>query len=583
MSFNTHRMKKITVVFCAVLIGCFGCNKQPKGKTAQSLLTDSERTQITSESKPSLNENSIQFTSVAASSGMQFTYTNGARGNVLMVESTGGGAGWLDFDVDGRPDAYFCQGCDPVQSQSPNQPLDAIFRQVAGSQFESTTSAARIDERRYGQGVCIGDYNDDGFDDVYVTNVGRNTLWRNMGDGTFVDVTDEAGVGVDRWSSSAAFADLDLDGDLDLYVCTYCIYDVTNPIDCRDVQGRKRTCHPKDVAPWPDECFFNQGDGTFRAEAKERGLFGPGNKALGVIVSDFDKDGDPDIYIANDTTENFYFENNGSTQFRELAQRKGCAVNRNGMRQASMGLAFGDFDRDGWQDFYSTHFYADSNTLYRNLGGNKGFEDATGHTNLHEPTLNYLGFGTVMYDFDQNGTMEIVVANGHVESQIGEALYAMRPQLFTYNGEAFDELENDVGDYFQKRFVGRGIASADFDNDGDLDLLMVHQNAPAELLRNDAKRGAWLKVLLRGRGVNRRGVGCWIELLTPGGEKFTQELCGGSSYVSSMQPCLIFGIGNEKGPVELTIHWPGEAPQTMKGVELNQTILVEQRESASKR
>lgn len=494
-----------------------------------------------------------------------------------MVESTGGGAGWLDYDADGRPEPYFCQGSDPTAAVDEKQPNDAFFRQVTGGGFANTTAAARIAEFRYGQGICVGDYNDDGFDDVYVTNVGRNTLWRNMGDGTFLDVTDEAGVGDERWSSSAAFADLDLDGDLDLYCCNYCIYDVLNPIICRDALGQKRTCHPKDVEPWPDECFMNQGDGTFKAEAKQRGLFGSGNKALGVVVSDFDQDGDPDIYVANDTTDNFYFENDGKAQFRELAKRKGCAVNRIGVRQASMGLAFGDFDRDGWQDFYSTHFYADSNTLYRNLGGKKGFEDVTGFTQLHEPTLAYLGFGAVMQDFDQNGDMELLVANGHVDSLIGEPLYKMRPQLFTYaDDDVWTEIKSNAGDYFQQRYVGRGVATADIDDDGDLDVLMVNQNSPCELLKNESERGNWLKCTFRGHAANRRGVGCRVVVETANGNKRCAELCGGSSYASSMQPCLAIGLGDEKGPLKVTVYWPGKETQVLNNVSVNQSIVIEQ-------
>lgn len=548
-------------------------------KTKPSPLAPSQRTESGQELQTVSIAKRLRFAAAAKPLGLDFMYSNGAVGESLMVESTGGGMGWLDFDVDGRPDAYFCQGGKPDAPSDPSQPNDAVFRQVAGGQFLNETSAARIEEFFYGQGVCVGDYNDDGFDDIYVANVGRNTLWRNMGDGSFLDVTEEAGVGDPRWSSSAAFADLDLDGDLDLYCCNYCIYDVYHPIECRDANGQKRTCHPKDVPPWPDECFINQGDGTFTREAQKRGLFGPGNKALGVIAADFDLDGDLDIYIANDTTENFYFENNGKGFFKELAQRKGCAVNRNGSRQASMGLAFGDFDRDGWQDFYATHFYADSNTLYRNLGGKKGFEDVTGFMNLHEPTLAYLGFGSVMQDFNQDGHMELLVANGHVESKIGDALYAMRPQLFTYNGDSFDEIKESAGSYFQGRYVGRGVATADIDDDGDLDVMMVHQNTPSELLLNESDRGAWLKLTFCGRAANRRGVGCHAIVETASGRRFSAELCGGSSFASSMQPCLVFGLGNEEKPLTVTVRWPGGAKQVLKNVAVNQAILVEQQAS----
>lgn len=560
-----------------------GCGSEPP-KPANSFVSSSEAKP--SEEKPTEEElrrpkeakpAALKFHRAARESGLEFAYTTGATGQALMVESTGGGAGWLDFNVDGRPDVYFCQGINFAAAVDDAQPNDALFLQVEGHHFANVTDQARIKDLHYGQGVCVGDYNDDGFDDVFVTNVGRDTLWRNMGDGTFLDVTEEAGVSDDRWSSSAAFADLDLDGDLDLYCCHYCAYDARNPIQCLDAEGRRRVCHPKDLDPSPDECFFNQGDGTFRAEAKQRGLFGPGNKGLGVVISDFDLDGDPDIYVANDTTEAFFFENDGQTKFREVAQRKGCAVNRNGVRQANMGVGFGDFDHDGWQDFYITTFYADSNTLFRNLGGKRGFEDVTAYSQLHEPTLGYLGFGAVMQDFDQNGTMELLIANGHIDSQIGESLYKMRPQLFTYEEPVWTELDAAACDYFEDRVVGRGLATADYDGDGDLDALFIHQNSPSELLRNDSRRGGWLKCSFRGSTSNRRGIGCRAVVETPSGKKYTAELCGGSSYASTMEPCLVFGLGEEAGPVKLTVIWPGGEKQVIENVVVNQALVIEQR------
>ncbi|MBC8289136.1 MAG: VCBS repeat-containing protein, partial [Planctomycetes bacterium] len=264
----------------------------------------------------------VRLKDVARDLGLQHEYQNGATGKLLMVESIGGGCGWLDFDRDGHLDACFVQGGDPAAA-SPDQRLpDQLFQQIAG-RFVAVDSEIGISDRLYGQGISVGDFDDDGFDDVYITNVGRNSLWRNMGDGSFEDVTEVAGVGDARWSSSVAWADLDLDGDLDLYVCNYLQYDPYDPLKC-EKDDRPALCHPRQLPAWPDECYRNRGDGTFEPVAKKWGLFGPGNKGLGVAILDFNQDGWPDIYVANDTTANFLFLNQQGKGFKESALRLGC-------------------------------------------------------------------------------------------------------------------------------------------------------------------------------------------------------------------------------------------------------------------
>ncbi|HVW02550.1 MAG TPA: FG-GAP-like repeat-containing protein, partial [Planctomycetaceae bacterium] len=445
-----------------------------------------------------------RFEEVASQAGLEFTYTNGASGRVLMVEATGGGAGWLDFDSDGWLDVYFCQGGDPASESRESEPVDQLFRQVEPGRFVSVTAAATVAEHQYGQGVAVADFDDDGFDDIYVTNVGQNTLLRNQGDGTYLDVTPEAGVAGKLWSTSAAWGDLDGDGDLDLYVCNYVDYDPYHPILC-GTREKPGTCHPMHVNAVPDACYFNVGDGTFLDESQSRGMHGEGNKALGVVISDLNQDGRLDVYVANDTTPNFLFVNQGKGQFEELAQQLGCAVSRDGHAQASMGVAFGDYDRDGWLDLYCTHFTKESNTLYRNLGST-GFQDVTGLVGLHAPTLDFLGFGTIMADFNQDGHADIFVTNGHVDDwrQKGDAL-EMKPQLFSFDQPRFVEASEAAGEYFAGKWIGRGVACGDFDNDGDWDLAVVHQNSPVALLRNDSDRGNWLKLRCVAAG-NRRGV-----------------------------------------------------------------------------
>ncbi|MFO0903809.1 MAG: CRTAC1 family protein [Pirellulales bacterium] len=509
------------------------------------------------------------FLELGADIGLDFTYASGARGQLLMVEAMGGGAGWLDVDGDQLWDLYLPQGGDPVAGPNASQPNDRLFRLTRDRHFVDITDQAFIDERFYSQGVTIADFDADGFDDIYVANVGRNTLWQNQGDGTFRDVSASAGVGDERWSVSCAWADLDGDDDLDLYVGNYCVYDPRNPIDCTK-NGAPHICHPIDVEGAPDECYLNQGDGTFRAAARERGLFGKDNRALGVVAADFDNDGDIDLYVANDMAANFLFVNDGQGKFQESAVLLGCAYDRNGNAQASMGLACGDFDANGFLDLYSTHFQFDSNTLYQNLGS-AGFQDVTGIMGLHGPTLPMLGFGTVMLDLDRDGQVELVIANGHIEPTIvqSQTVFEMPAQLFRYNGKRFEEVSQQAGAFFQKKLLGRGIAACDFDDDGDLDLCYVPQNASAALLRNEAAKHHWIAFRLRGAGLNRRAINARVTVEC-GGRQWMQELCGGTSYASSQQPILFFGLGDASAPVSATIRWPNGREQRLENLPLNQ-------------
>ena len=423
---------------------------------------------------------------------------------------------------------------------------------------------------------AIGDYDDDGFDDIYVTNAGTNTLLRNLGDGTFRDVTEESRTGDPRWSSSAAWADLDGDHDLDLYVCNYLQYDILDPLPCNNPQGEPRICHPRDIDPWPDACFLNNGDGTFREAASEMGLFGPGNKGLGVAVADFTADGLVDLYVANDTEANFLFVNQGGGRFEERAMVLGCAVDRLGRTQASMGLAVGDYDNDGSLDIYSAHFYDESNTLYRGLG-TAGFEDVTGLVGLHTPTLPRLGFGTIFCDFDADGLMDLFIANGHIENYPGNPLLAQQPQLFEWTGSTWHDCSSMSGPFFEIRQVARGVAAADYDGDGDVDLAVVHQNTPVALLENRAELGRWLGLEFVGTTSNRRGIGCKA-VVRCGEQTITQQLIAGSSYASSHQPRLFVGLGpdadNAAPACQVDITWPSGIVQTLDDVALGQTLTV---------
>lgn len=522
-------------------------------------------------------EHRTRFAEVAAESGIEFTYDTGTKGQSLMVESTGGGCGWLDYDGDGRWDLYLVQGGDPTLPPSPSQPADRLYRNLGESRLLDITERCLIDERGYGQGTAIADFDGDGFDDIFVTNVGRNVLYRNRGDGTFSETETQTFGAESRWSSSAAWGDIDRDGDLDLYVARYVLYDPANPKPCTRKSGEPGTCHPKEVEPCPDECYLNEGDGTFRPVAQERGLVGPNNRALGVAIADFDNDGWPDIFVANDTTENFLFVNQRDGTFQELAQILGCAVNINGSTQANMGIAVGDYDRNGFLDLYITHFHKEWNTLYQNLGEN-GFHDVTAAAQLSGPTMDQLGWGTVMADFDQNGYEELFTANGHIDDLRSQGIgYQMTTQLFAFNGSTWDDCNSAAGPFFQQKILGRAVASCDFDDDGDLDIALVAQNSPAALLRNESRRGHWLKLSFVGPLCNRRGIGTRVTVRC-GDKTLVQELAGGTSYCASHQPILLFGLGEETGPCDLEIHWPGGAVQKQTNVKPDQWLVARQAE-----
>jgi hypothetical protein len=523
-------------------------------------------------------EHHLRFTDVAVSSGVDFTYLNGAKGESLMVESTGGGCGWLDYDSDGHWDLYLVQGGDPTQPPSAAQPADRLYRNLDDQRFADITASCRIDERDYGQGTAIADFDGDGFDDIFVTNVGRNRMYHNQGDGTFVETQSSVFGRESLWSSSSAWGDIDRDGDLDLYVCRYVIYDPMHPRRCFRKSGGPGICHPKEVEPSPDECYLNEGDGNFRPAAQELGLFGPNNRALGVAIADLDNDGWPDIFVANDTTDNFLFINQQNGKFQDQARVLGCAININGSAQANMGIAVGDYDCNGFLDLYISHFYNEWNTLYQNLGKH-GFHDVTAAVQLSVPTMDKLGWGTVMADFDQNGYEDLIVTNGHVADLRADGIdFDMTNQLFAFNGNTWDDCSVSAGPYFEHKYQGRGLATCDFDEDGDLDVVIVNQNEKTSILRNDSQRGHWLKIALIGSLSNRRGIGARVTLRS---EKnvFTQELVGGSSYCASNQPALVFGLGSSDRSCDLEVRWPGGDVQMVKNVRPDQSIVVRQSES----
>jgi hypothetical protein len=534
----------------------------------------SEEDEKSEQPRPSRQVQAARFTDVHEELGIRHVFFNGEKGRSYLHETTGGGAGWLDYDGDGEWDLYLNQGGDATLGPGPHQPSDVFYRNLGGGRFEEVATQAGIEEREFGQGVAVGDFDEDGFDDVYVTNVGRNSLWKNQGDGTFLEVSEPAGVDDPRWSSSAAWADIDLDGDLDLFVCNYLVDDPQDPRVCRNDKGEPRVCHPRDIDPWPNELFVNEADGTFSAQAAQRNLQGEGSKSLGVAIADFSNDGWPDIYVTNDTTANFYFINQHDGHFLDQAVLLGTAMTRYGSFQASMGLAIADYDQNGWLDIYATAFYEESNTLYQNLG-ERGFRDVTGLIGLHAHTMLVLTFGTHMADFNRDGYQELFLANGHIENFPGNPLYKMKPQLLSEDGETWVDCSAVAGPYFSKKLVGRAVAACDYDHDGDVDLAVANENDPAAILRNETTQGHWLKFQFRGRSVNRRGIGCRVTVVA-GDATHMQELCGGTSYAAAHQPVLHFGLADWDQPCTVTVRWPDGKTQILDDVMPDQMLVLDE-------
>ncbi len=496
-----------------------------------------------------------RFAECAKDLGISHIYDNGASPRALMVESTGGGAGWFDFDHDSRIDLILTQGGIPCPDDGDPGKLDVLLRQQHDGSFSSCFTVSGLVDSGFGHGVACGDFDNDGFDDLFVANSGQSRLFRNLGDGTFEEATHLMTGLRSVWSSTCTWCDPDKDGNLDLYVCNYAIYDPCNPIPCLDKDGIPSICHPRNVDPEPDFFFQNNGDGTFRECAAERGLRGPGNKALGVVVADLNDDQWPDIYVANDTTANFVFINDGTgKQFKDESPQLGGAVSATGEPQASMGVGFGDYDQNGLPDLVLTHFTGEHDTLYQNLGS-QGFFDVSAKTGLRQPTLPKLGFGIVMSDFNADNRMDIFITNGHIDPRYEESEgYEMTPQLFSFNGEQWKEYLGKDDDFFAVPKVGRGVATSDFDADGDLDVCVVHHNSPVAILRNDSQCGRVLNVRLRGTASCRSAIGTVVHV-SSGETVWTQELAGGTSYAASHEKLLSFGLGSVQGPLTIEVCW----------------------------
>lgn len=497
----------------------------------------------------------ITLRDVGQAAGLDFQYFSGQTGFKYLVESMGGGVAVLDFDGDGWPDLYFPQGCRLPYDPDDVSHLDRLYRNRGDGTFEDVTSRSGLGDNRYSQGCAVGDYDNDGDPDLFVVNFGRSVLYRNHGDGTFSDASVEAGIQVDKWSSSAAFADLDRDGNLDLYVVTY----VDSLRVCRADDNRITTCDPQNFNAEQDVLFRNRGDGTMQDVSLSAGILAPDGKGLGIVTADFDDDGWPDIYVANDGTPNFLFRNlgPGGMRFREEGLVAGVAVNAEGQAQAGMGIACADLNGDGLLDLFVTNFYLESSTFYVNLGGGL-FQDNTRAAGLEAPTRHTLGFGAQAIDFDCDGWTDLIVANGHIDDyRFRNEPWKMPPQLFrNLGGGHFAEISSTAGPYFHGEYLGRGVARLDWNRDGLPDAVVVHQDHPVALLQNETVDPGHRVVLeLHGIESNRDAIGARLRL-TAGGRTQLLEICGGNGFFCSNELRQFVGLGSCELLEILEIQWP---------------------------
>jgi hypothetical protein len=532
------------------------------------------------------------FRDVAAETGLAFQHVTGARGDFRMPEIMGSGGALFDYDNDGDLDLYLVQGS-PLEAGSPLRfpppagwkPGNRLFRNMlteTGSlRFEDVTEKAGVGSAGVGMGVATGDYDNDGFLDLYVTNVGHNALYRNNGNGTFTDVTGDAGVDDERWSTSASFLDYDGDGLLDLFVGNYVDYTALGRKHCFAPTGEPDYCTPMAYKAVPSRLFHNDGRGRFTDATSASGIGGSFGPALGVVGADLTGDGRPDIYVANDTAANRLWVNQGQGTFKESALEAGVAYNGDGRIKAGMGVTAAEVDGQGTWTILVTNLTREGATLFR---GAKGiFDDVSAAYGVTAPTFAFTGFGTQWIDYDNDGRLDLVIANGAVtivEAQRGTPYpYAQRNQLFHGEGGArpFRETSDAAGPAFQDLAVGRGIAVGDIDNDGRIDVLLTSNNGPVRLLHNEGDRTQhWLEVRLEATTGKRFGVGARVGVVPKGEEPIWRRVHTDSSYLSASDVRVHVGLGARAAIQAVVVQWPDGSTERWTDVQPDRIVRLRQ-------
>jgi enediyne biosynthesis protein E4 len=512
----------------------------------------------------------FHFTDVTTLSGMRFKHNSGAYGGKLLPETLGSGCAFLDYDRDGWQDILLINGMDWPGHKLMYSPL-RLYRNNRDGTFTNVTRSAGLELQMYGMGVAVGDYNNDGFPDIFVSCVGQSRMFRNTGKGTFVEVTKECGLqGHNGFSTSALWLDYDRDGLLDLFVCNYVRWSPEHDVFCSLDGVHKSYCTPE--AYRGDTCwlFHNRGDGTFEDVTAKSGIFDSSSKSLGVAMFDYDADGWPDLLVANDTQPNKLYKNLRNGKFKDVALEAGLAFSSDGKARAGMGVDTGDFDQSGNSGVAITNFDNEMIGLYRRVREG-AFDDVSVAAGVGLASKNSLGFGCAFLDVDLDGVLDLAVANGHIDETVrnirGNAGYAQAAHLFLNNGAGkFRDVAAEVGGGFDTPKVGRGLAIGDFDNDGDLDLLLTTNNGQAYLYRNDLTNGnRSLRFRLVGSKSNRDGIGAVVRIFS-GGEMQSRMVRGGSSYLSQSELPITFGVGRRDRIERMAIDWPSGRSEEFKNL-----------------
>lgn len=524
--------------------------------------------------KPIPIHENVKFTDITKEVGIQFREENGESGKKYFIEPLGRGLALFDYDNDDDLDLYLVNGCNlPIAISSP--PQTNIFYRNDDGKFVDITSTASVGDTGYGLGCCAGDYNNDGHADLYVTNYGPNILYKNNGDGTFSDVTDVSGVGGNQFSSGCAFIDYDADGWLDLYVVNYVQFDINDNPNCSR-KGIPTYCTPEVLEGEADRLYKNNGNGTFTDVTEKVGIIAPPGKGLGVVCGDVDNDGDVDIFVANDTTPNLLYLNNGNGAFTEEALFAGVALSEDGRAFSGMGVNFGDYDNDGFLDIIITNFQDQVNNLYHNTQ-NGFFNDVSFATGIGEKSLPYLAWGVDFVDFDNDGWQDIFIANGHLDDNIAKidpiGTYAQMNQLY-WNKKGNSFFVSQISGHPK---VSRGTAFGDIDNDGDVDIVVSNLKDVPTIHRNDGGNvDNWISIKLIGTHCTRDAIGARVTI-TAGELTQIRDVKSGSGYLSQNDMRLHFGLGNVETIDTISVRWICGHVDIIKSIKSNQFLILSEK------
>ena len=574
-------------VFFGVLLLFTGC-KQPA--TVAPTAPAQEAAAVASPSPsptPPRPSGPIEFTDVTAEAGIRFKHNSGAFGKKYLPETIGSGGAFLDYDNDGWQDILLVNSKDWPENKK-RKSFPALYKNNTDGTFTDVTQQAGLAVEMYGIGVAVADYDNDGNEDIYITCVGPNRLFRNLGDGKFLDVTGKAGVGDPGFSTTAAWFDFDNDGKLDLFVGNYVEWSPETDQNCTLDGKNKSYCTPQNYKGQSPTLYRNRGNGTFENVTARAGVNDAAGKTLGVALLDYDDDGWIDLFVANDTEPNKLYRNNRNGTFTDNAVVAGVAFSEAGTARAGMGVDAADYDGSGKQSVVIGNFTNESTALYHNDGSGL-FTDEAPASGIGKMSAQSLTFAVFFFDYDLDGMLDIFAANGHVSDDISvvqpTVKYAQPPHLFRNRGrKKFEEVTSKLGRALNRAVVGRGAAYGDFDNDGDLDLLITTNNGPARLLRNDnANQNDLLRVKTVGTKANRDGIGAKVVVKTSKGKTVYGMVRTGSSYCSQAEMPLTFGLGKPEEGTTLTLEitWPGNQKETIANIKPNQFVIVQEGKGAT--